>query len=115
MLVSLTGGLVMHLLMGSLIWSGTRYVGEYRPAPPLALISPLAAAIAAPAEAAADTESGEPSGGGGGCDMGRPPADATADWAAAEAIIILVVWSGEYIMPAAYMVKANEFWVASWV
>ena len=25
------GVLVMHLLMGSLIWSGTLYVGEYRP------------------------------------------------------------------------------------
>ena len=32
----LTGGLVIHLLIGSLIWSGTLYVGEYLPLKQLA-------------------------------------------------------------------------------
>ena len=107
----------MHLLIGSLIWSGTRYVGEYRPPPPPAVAAaaaaapnPLAAAMATPAEAAA-ADRGDPR--GGGCtwcaaawDMELLPT-AETDCAAAAVIIILVVWSGEYIMPAAYMIATD--------
>lgn len=82
---SLTGGFVMHLLIGSLICSGTRYVGEYLPLP-----KPFAAAMAL-ADAAAAAERGDPRG---------------------LEFIIILVWSGEYIMPAAYIVKCFLIWFA---